>query len=1140
MYNAWGSHGAFLAVATTKDPTHGPGGWIRHGPVFPEHAKLDGWPGKSGSIVSMPAPGPHFLIWSCARALRITPSVGRSMVEWDGNRTEILFQVRKPPYWDTGFVESAMPPLKLSDGNLLFFYDSVGPWNGTSGFQPGWAVLSGTDPTQVLARAEVPPLPYVLPWEAGVRPQWPCNTRHVSNLGGGHPVAGPNPLGPGDDLFRVYFGGADAVVGTALVSVQLAPTANNFTCTPSGAPGLAQCRVDHSGNATFRSFVACEAACPAPVPPPPKPTPMVSGVLYPNTDITGDNLGSDGAAKGWEQCRTACIARAGCVAFTFDNRTACPEGPCCWFKGPNPQPAHSVRRLSMLLRKTGAPATLRNGVADAAAAIALLWVHGENVSLAVDSMIGGLAAVNCSTTGWNRRLDPQLSTSFATDDPSGVMNVVSVEVTAVGASVVTRRLVTVQGYGTAAMQRFNATITDVFAPDAVTGGVVWNTTVDTESSQPWRAAIGTRLRAPAGQPLHPGFWLARNGNGSDDVLGMQGAAAPPLQAQLGDGFLDGASESSWPQMPYPLFLWAAGVNDTHRGGLVVAPSLADTTLGASAQLNSSDLLYKRVYNRLSSAASVSFATHIGALRLEDPFATTVDPRISGDDAWRDALRITTAVNPQVFTSVAPMTTPAGQPTTLADVGLGIYTCSDPTDVNVSTTVYGAGATVLWDASFWWPYIGLFLPPVANSTAVWSSNSGGSEEQSCSRHPGGFAHGGPVTAAEVGRHLDGMSEIGVTVPLSYFNLFEMGENVKWPLPPADPDCAATAAVSPTSPVRCWNDSSLFIASHFNESVVFVGDRRVPSYTWQNAIVLDPGTPAYRKFLVEQTQRHFDLLGRSFHGVVIDRTDHTSKFSRGRDDGVAWCGGACTSMLPAWIGAAKEVSAVLHAGAPAGTLPGQVPIMLVNYAGSTRADLLTHADGIFSESGDGILNSIGLSTIAMPAVAWTYSATEVTDATMQRHLRMGVFPMAPVYGADHSIDDSSAAANALYTDYGPLFRSIKAARWGLDRSHVISVDPPPASGGPRHNVFESLTPKSSPAPWIVVLTAADTTVDTAIVTLKLPFGCHAAGCEVQLPGIQGTEEPLFVFDPEHRTKSQECLLKLQTRLFRGCAVLLCSLE
>ena len=165
-------------------------------------------------------------------------------------------------------------------------------------------MLSGTDPTLVLARAAVPPLPYTQPWEAGIRPQWPCNTRHVSNLGGGHRVGSPNPLGrPGDDLFRVCkdidarpgrsdppalkcitwacnvtahsfardrlrrtlsradFGGADAVIGTALISVQLASASNNsFRCAASGVPGLAQCVVDNGGSAPFGSFAACEVA----------------------------------------------------------------------------------------------------------------------------------------------------------------------------------------------------------------------------------------------------------------------------------------------------------------------------------------------------------------------------------------------------------------------------------------------------------------------------------------------------------------------------------------------------------------------------------------------------------------------------------------------------------------------------------------------------------------------------------------------------------------------------------------------------------------------------------------------------------------------------------------------------------------
>ena len=75
-------------------------------------------------------------------------------------------------------------------------------------------MLDGTDPAIVLERATTPPMPFVLPWEVGT-PPWPCNVPRVTNLGGGHPVA--------KDEFRVYFGGADAVVGTALVSVTIQP-----------------------------------------------------------------------------------------------------------------------------------------------------------------------------------------------------------------------------------------------------------------------------------------------------------------------------------------------------------------------------------------------------------------------------------------------------------------------------------------------------------------------------------------------------------------------------------------------------------------------------------------------------------------------------------------------------------------------------------------------------------------------------------------------------------------------------------------------------------------------------------------------------------------------------------------------------
>jgi hypothetical protein len=207
----------------------------------------------------------------------------------------------------------------------------------------------------------------------------------------------------------------------------------------------------------------------------------------------------------------------------------------------------------------------------------------------------------------------------------------------------------------------------------------------------------------------------------------------------------------------------------------------------------------------------------------------------------------------------------------------------------------------------------------------------------------------------------MAEIGIALPLSYFNLFEVGQNVEWPLPAVPPGCEKdvltrreTSLAGALTPEMCWNDSSVLIASQLADAV-YIGSsaKKVPSYSWQNAILLDPGVVSYRSFLANQAKLHTTLLGKAFKGVVVDRTDHTTLFSFGRDDGLAWCGTPCASMLLAWDGAAAEVAAAIH-GAKGDSL------VLINYSGGGRVELLRHADGIFSEGGSAILNSIGLST------------------------------------------------------------------------------------------------------------------------------------------------------------------------------------
>ena len=129
--------------------------------------------------------------------------------------------------------------------------------------------------------------------------------------------------------------------------------------------------------------------------------------------------------------------------------------------------------------------------------------------------------------------------------------------------------------------------------------------------------------------------------------------------------------------------------------------------------------------------------------------------------------------------------------------------------------------------------------------------------------------------------------------------------------------------------------------------------------------------------------------------------------------------------------------------------------VNYIGASRIDTLASSDGVFTEDYSGthnaLVNAVGLSTTGKPyAIVWTYGmpAPEVADdyfgaqlfvqgpakchrtptplcvfllfsSALGRYVK--AFPMAPVFGADHSITPESAgpAGLALYAAYGPLF-------------------------------------------------------------------------------------------------------------------------
>lgn len=62
---------------------------------------------------------------------------------------EIFIETRED-HFDSKLVESGPPPLQLSNGDYLFFYNSATlgwPDEEGSAYHPGWVILDGTDPT---------------------------------------------------------------------------------------------------------------------------------------------------------------------------------------------------------------------------------------------------------------------------------------------------------------------------------------------------------------------------------------------------------------------------------------------------------------------------------------------------------------------------------------------------------------------------------------------------------------------------------------------------------------------------------------------------------------------------------------------------------------------------------------------------------------------------------------------------------------------------------------------------------------------------------------------------------------------------------------------------------------------------------
>ena len=212
FYTAYNGTSIFLSLATTTDPTNvnTNEGWTRHGPVFPteENSKSAALLLKSNVLDDSKQLDTNFLFWG-DHTIRVTSSP--DLLSWDSVGDEFL--TTREDHFDSKLVESGPPPLLLSSGDYIFFYNSaeVGwPDDVNTSYNAGYVILDGKDPTKIVQRSDDPLLTVKYPYQQGTAP-YTCNVPNVVFLEAAKSLGG--------DKFEVFFGAADNTIGSGVVHV---------------------------------------------------------------------------------------------------------------------------------------------------------------------------------------------------------------------------------------------------------------------------------------------------------------------------------------------------------------------------------------------------------------------------------------------------------------------------------------------------------------------------------------------------------------------------------------------------------------------------------------------------------------------------------------------------------------------------------------------------------------------------------------------------------------------------------------------------------------------------------------------------------------------------------------------------------
>jgi len=350
-------------------------------------------------------------------------------------------------------------------------------------------------------------------------------------------------------------------------------------------------------------------------------------------------------------------------------------------------------------------------------------------------------------------------------------------------------------------------------------------------------------------------------------------------------------------------------------------------------------------------------------------------------------------------------------------------------------------------------------------------------------------------------------------LSYFNVTEFGTKMNYPL--ANPTTANESDL--------WKSANDFLSSKLQDAIPLVSEKASSAtlkfypktkqggayFTWEEGIVMDCGEPVYKDFLLNQAQKHIQLIPSS-DGICIDRMDWLRIYNEKRDDGISlYMNRPARSLITSWKNLMKDLCPLMH--------KNDKVIFVNNH--DKRIDLLKDIDGIFDEFtySSSPLNLTALLCINKPALGWTTKNNSIklegADNFFQKYLYMGVYPMAPFPGNDHSILPEEWT-DQQYIDYGSLLEAMRGKKWILE-PHCIEVQ----NGLAKANLFK--VPDGYVVP--VVFGAKN---ESVIIAIRNVASIDKVVCKAIYPG----KEEYTTLKWEYKSG----VLKIQVPLIRNCAL------